>query len=521
MSRSSVPTRYRNLGDAIDRTGDADAVAIVDLGGEGGPRLLSYRDIDAQADAVARGLRRRGLSTGERVAIVSANRAEFLAAFLGIMRAGLVAVPVNWKLPAATVAAILDDCAARLVLCDAERRALCPPEFPCVVFGHPHPNPPPLAREGSEGASTFADLLDPGPFHTDEPAPDAPAMFLYTSGSSGRPKGVVLSHASHLWVVEMRRRPAGAPTERPLVAAPLYHMNALAVSQAALANHDTIILLPGFTAASYVAAASAYRATTLTSVPTMIAMILQQPELLARHDLSSVRAVRMGSAPVSRALIEAVRRAFPGAVVGNAYGTTEAGPIVFATHPAGLATPDLSVGVAHPAVELRLTGDGDEGVLQMRCPALMNDYHNLPDKTAEVMTEDGYYDTGDVFRRDAEGFYYFVGRFDDMFVSGGENIYPGEVEKLLERHPDIRQAVVVPIADELKYQKPVAFIVPRPGALPSEDEVKQFALANAAPYLHPRRVWFLAEMPLAGTNKIDRRALAARAQALLSDEAAQ
>jgi acyl-CoA synthetase (AMP-forming)/AMP-acid ligase II len=154
----------------------------------------------------------------------------------------------------------------------------------------------------------------------------------------------------------------------------------------------------------------------------------------------------------------------------------------------------------------------------MRCPALMNGYHKLPEATARAMTKDGFYITGDVFRRDAAGFYYFVGRADDMFVSGGENVYPGEVEKLLERHPDIHQAAVVPVEDELKYRKPVAFVVPRPGALPSEAEVKAFALANAAPYLHPRRVWFLPEMPLAGTNKIDRRALMARAALLLSDK---
>src|SRR5207302_494903 len=160
-----------------------------------------------------------------------------------------------------------------------------------------------------------------------------------------------------------------------------------------------------------------------------------------------------------------------------------------------------------------------EGVLQMRCPALMNGYHNLPEATARAMTPDGYYITGDLFRRDPDGFHYFIGRADDMFVSGGENIYPGEVEKLLERHPDIHQAVVVPVDDELKYRKPVAFVVPRPGAAPSEDQVKQFALANAAAYLHPRRVWFLPEMPLAGTNKIDRRALAERAAQLLSSEA--
>jgi acyl-CoA synthetase (AMP-forming)/AMP-acid ligase II len=202
-------------------------------------------------------------------------------------------------------------------------------------------------------------------------------------------------------------------------------------------------------------------------------------------------------------------------VITNGYGTTEAGPVVFVPHPEGLPTPELALGVAHPRVQMRLVAgedrDAAEGVLEMRCPALMNAYHNLPEATRKAITADGFYRTGDVFRRDSDGFYTFVGRVDDMFVSGGENIYPGEVEKLLERHPDIHQAVVVPVEDEIKGHKPVAFVVLRVGAGLTEPAVKAFALANAAPYLHPRRVWFLTELPLAGTNKVDRRALMQRA----------
>jgi acyl-CoA synthetase (AMP-forming)/AMP-acid ligase II len=144
----------------------------------------------------------------------------------------------------------------------------------------------------------------------------------------------------------------------------------------------------------------------------------------------------------------------------------------------------------------------------MKCGALMTHYHKLPAKTAEVMTKDGYYRTSDVFRRDENGFFYFVGRVDDMFVCGGENIYPGEVEKMLERHPGIHQAAVLPVPDELKGHKPVAFVVKASGVRLDEQEIKSYALAHAPAYQHPRRVFFVEEMPLAGTNKIDKRVLA-------------
>jgi len=208
--------------------------------------------------------------------------------------------------------------------------------------------------------------------------------------------------------------------------------------------------------------------------------------------------------------MDALHRALPQAAVTNAYGTTEAGPVVFGPHPQGLAQPEMSVGYPHPKVELRLVAgenrNADQGVLEMKCRALMLGYHNRPD-VPPPFTADGFYITGDVFRRDGDGFHYFVGRTDDMFVSGGENIYPADVERMLERHPDIVQAAVVPVDDEIKGQKPVAFVIAKPWRKPSEDEVKQFALANAPAYQHPRFVWFVDELPLASTNKVDRGAL--------------
>jgi acyl-CoA synthetase (AMP-forming)/AMP-acid ligase II len=490
-------SHFTNLGDLVRRERYLDKVALIDLGGEQAPREFSYRRLDAMANGVARALIERGLNRGERIGILSANRAEFLAAYNGILRAGLIAVPVNFRFPPATVAFILRDAGAKLVFCDPPRRKDVPAGMSVVCFG-------------ADGAEGFDSFLDNDRFDAVTPAPDEPAMFLYTSGSTGKPKGVVLSHQSHIWVVETRLGNQDLARHRYLIAAPLYHMNALALAQLACAAHATIVLQPQFSAPAYIEAIGRYAITWLTAVPPMIAMMLRERELLARTDLSTVEFVRMGSAPVTQSLMQALHSALPRAAVTNAYGTTEAGPVVFGSHPDGLPQPELSVGYPHSAVRLRLV-DGndraaDQGVLEMKCPAVMLGYHNRPDVPSPI-TADGFYVTGDVFRRDANGFHYFIGRTDDMFVSGGENIYPTDVERMLERHPDIAEAAIVPVDDEIKGQKPVAFVVPMPGRTLNEAEVKRFALANAPAYAHPRFVWIIDRLPLASTNKIDRVAL--------------
>lgn len=484
---------FTNLGDLIDRNRRPDKIAFIDLS-DGTPCEVSFGAFDELTCGIARALLKEGIERGERVALLAANSAEYFAAACAIMRMGAVAVPVNFKFPRETVHFIIEDCGAKFVFCDQQRRSDCPPDLPYAVLG-------------SKGQGSLDSFLERGAFESVEPDANEPAMFLYTSGSTGVPKGVSLSHQSHLWVVDTRLGGDDLSHHVFLIAAPMFHMNALALSQLAMAAHASVVLLPQFDAGAYIDAVETFHCTWLTAVPPMIAMMLREPRF-EHADLSSVESIRMGSAPVSESLMRAVRKAFPDAAIINAYGTTEAGPVVFGKHPEGLATPALSVGCSHAKVELRLRGDGepDQGVLEIKCPALMNGYHNRPDLESP-MTQDGFNITGDVFRRDENGFYFFVGRSDDMFVSGGENIYPGDVERMLERHPDIAQSCVVPIADEIKGQKPVAFVVLRAGSSVSSDAVKDFALRHAPAYQHPRFVYFMDKLPLSSTNKIDRATL--------------
>ena len=242
----------------------------------------------------------------------------------------------------------------------------------------------------------------------------------------------------------------------------------------------------------------------------MFAMMARQTELIASLDLSSVRAVTIGSAPLTEALIARVQKMFPNATVSNGYGTTEAGPSIFGDHPHGLPCPPVSIGYPIPGVEVRFAdGSPAEGVLQVRTPAMFTEYLNLPQVTHEKL-HDGWYDTGDIMRRDAAGFYYFTGRADDMFVVGGENVFPGEIEKMLERHPAVLQAAVVPVPDEIKGQIPIAFVVLKDKSFPL-DELKRFSLAEGPAYSHPRAFVVVDELPVASTHKPDKRPLMARA----------
>ena len=483
-------------------------LAVIDLKDPENPRVVDYPAYNASCDAVARGLVEWGLRPGDRIGVYCSNRLEFLEVFYGAMRAGVVPVMMGILQPKDTIAWIVEQTGLRLVSCERARAKTLPGDTPAVLVD-------------SDDAAGLAAFKRPGPLDPFVPEYDSTAFIAYTSGSTGRPKGALLSHRAHSWVAKTISQDRDfSPADTMIVAAPLYHKHAMNSIKCVLYGGSTVVLLPKFDAKAYVSAINRYRPTIVSGVPTIFAMILQQRALLEGNDYSCVRLATMGGAPASDQLIDSVAELFPNASINLIFGITETSAALFGNHREGLARPRHSIGYPIAGNEFRLVGGESDafGTLFVRSPGLMSGYLNNPEETARRIDAEGWYNTGDILRRDALGWLYFVGRSDDMFTSSGHNIYPAEVELVLERHADIEQAVVVPAPHELKHTVPYAFVVKRAGSRLDERVVQDHVLHNAPPYQYPRRVVFLERLPMTNVGKIDRRALEAEARRLKEEE---
>jgi long-chain acyl-CoA synthetase len=484
-----------------------------------GDRVLTFAELDARVNRAANALAALGVGPGDRVGLMFSNDVSFLEALFGPMRLGAVPVPLNIRMGDEALQYVLADSEAGVLLAGprlSERARAVAARVPAVKH-----------RVVQDGAQANEIEYEPWlaasvpTLARRRTAPDEICMQPYTSGSTGKPKGVLLTHGGQVWNADVIRKAILCDdTERALVAVPLYHKNALAgaVKPFLLAG-GSLVILPGFDAGEVIRAIDRYRVTYLTGVPAMYKMILAEKTLLAGHDVRSVRYALCGSAEVPDELLAEFREVF-GAPIAESYGLTEGGPVPVVNTRWGLKKRG-SCGVVFPGSEVRLVDEAgaDVGVdavgeLVVRNPGLALGYWNLPEATAKKFRE-GWLFTGDLMRRDADGYYYFVGRKDDMINVAGENVYPKEVEDILLRHPNLRDACVVPATHAVKGAVPVAFVVERQPGRTTEENVKQFFLARGAPYAHPRRVVFLDALPLGGTGKIDRAALVARARELV------
>ncbi len=504
LQEDNSMARQTNLGDVLSNRHDEATSALIDLTNPETPVHISYAALHRLANKYAHYLSRLELIAGSSVAILGVNSRAYLAGYMGILRAGLVAVPINVKQPSSMVDYVFTDANVQFALVDSDQSERVPPGVSSTDLWSP-------------------EILEYDPeddFAIVQPAGNDTAEILYTSGSTGRPKGVVLSHRSQ---IEMLRATGSTGRKPPfknrcgLVAAPLFHMNALMFSAAILASDGTVVLLPKFETELFMWAIGEYQVQLITGVPTMVAMLHQLVRGSDEKQFPSVETVYIGSAPVTNTIIKQAHELFPAAEVINSYGTTETGGGLFGAHPQGLERPEHSVGYPLPHTEVRLENADENncGVLEVRSSSNMTGYLNLPELTAKKI-QDGWINTGDKFRFDEQGFYYYVGRADDMFVCSGENIYPGELETLIEKLDAWVQASVVPTDDHRRGQIPIAFVVTDKVGQVSAQGIKEFVLSRAPAYMHPRHVFFLDELPLAATNKVDKKRLKAMAEEQLT-----
>ncbi|MFV1988630.1 MAG: class I adenylate-forming enzyme family protein [Gemmatimonadota bacterium] len=488
-----------------------DRVCLIDLSGASA-REITYRELDARMNRVATLITEAGLCAGDRIAMAIGNRFEFVEIMYGAMRAGVVPVPLNTRQGADVLDYIIRDAACEAAFVEP---AACPKAEAvirgagidrCWILGAPQ------GRRGRRPGYEEVLLNASSGFDSPRLGVDHPAFQPYTSGSTGRPKGVVLTHEGQLWWVRcLQKYWPTIPEARALAAVPLYHKNAMAGAiKPLLQAGGSVVLLPNFEPERFLRTLAEYRCTTAGGVPAVFTLLLQHRDLIDTLDLSALESLKLGSAPVQEQLLDEVEAVF-GVSVGESYGLTEGGPVMIGPPVDGGAVPRGSCGVAWPEGEVKLVGEAGaesqtDGELYVRNPGVTPGYYNLPETNAARLA-DGWLATGDLFHCDTEGFFYFRGRTDDMFNSGGENIYPKEVENLLLAHPDVADAAVVPIRHDVKGHVPVAMVLLRPGARADEAALKTFALEEGPAYAHPRRIILVNEMPLSGAGKVDRAAV--------------
>lgn len=491
---------------------------------EDGDTTLSYAALDERAHRLATLLRAHGIGPRERVLLLFPNDYRFVECFLGALKAGASVVLGNVKLGADTLAYIAEHSEAIALVTHAdllERVEAVRAAVPALRLTL-------LADGQADGALSYDEALadvGSGDGHSADVDPNDEALLMYTSGSSGIPKGCMLSHANTWWQARSSARTMMLDErDKALIMGPLYHANALwAGMLPMLFVGGALTILPGFDAERALDSIDRHRPTYTSGTPSMFSLLLARHARAPRRDLSSIRLLICGSAPVPEELMEALGRNFDADVV-ESYGLTEGGANVVTPRwgikklgSTGLPVPDVEIMVIDPENPEDECGPGEVGELWTRSPANALGYLKQPEITRERFLPDGWLRTGDLVRRDDQGYVYVCGRVDDMINCGGENVYPKEVESVLLGHPEVEDVCVVPAKHAVKGEAPVAWVVlRRPGAI-GEEELKRFFLERAPAYAHPRRVFFRDELPVSGTNKLDRRALTEAAAALLPD----
>lgn len=473
---------------------------------------LTYAQLNARANQLAHGLKALGLKKGDRVALLFYNRLEFPEVLFGAAKLGAILVPLNFRLAGPEFQYMLNDSGASAIIYEDAFA----PTIDAI-------------RPGLETVQSYLMLGQAQLPYTidyeawrDQASPAEPdeglgveladeLKIIYTSGTTGRPKGAVLTHQNALFtslnqIIDFRF----GPDDVNLAAMPMFHVGLYVMTFANWYGGGRVVVLPSrpsFDPEEAVATIQRERATNLIMVPSQWHMILQIPGV-EKYDLSSLRLAVAGGAPVPMVDAEQIVEIFHLPWFGNAYGLTEASSTTSVSGPGDLFRKPGTCGRPLFHNEMRVVNDqdrellpGEVGELLQRGPCVMKEYWRRPEATAETV-RNGWLHTGDLAKIDEEGYVYIVDRKKDLIISGGENIYPAEVEDVLYRHPQILEVAIIGVPDEKWGESVKALVVPKPGQKLAAQEVIDFCRPYIASYKKPRYVEFVDSLPRTPSGKV-------------------
>jgi long-chain acyl-CoA synthetase len=530
---------------AADRYRDRTALSFMGV-------EKSYSELEAEANQLANALVEMGVEPGERVGLYIPNEPLFPVAYYGVIKTGAIAVPLNLRMDPDTLVYVLDDSDVDVMISSA----YIPEDEPGIAW------PVGLAEQSGvetllmpgrsdeeKGVKNYSHLTTDQPTEFDivDRAYDAIAAQPYTSGTTGKPKGVKLSHENLLSAIESYDKSGlGIDADFSLVLVlPLFHIYALnALMSSFLARGGHLDLQPRPEAESLLGAIDQYDAEVFAGVPALYTQMFrtwrEDPDA---YDLSSLEYVVCAAAPLAEEVRKTIQEEW-GVVMIEGWGMTETSPAGTIEPVAGVRKEAGCVGPPVPGVDIKIVNpetretrvgpediqpfpsddiDFDDeaqvtGELAIRGDSVFGGYHGRPEKTEAVFDDEGWFYTGDIARVDEDGYFWIVDRADDMILSGGNNIYPAEVEDALYEHPDVAEAAVVAAPHEVKGEAPVAFVVLEEGADATEEDLRTFSLEHVASYAHPRRVFFVEELPRSATQKVQRFKLAQEAEQRVGGE---
>ncbi|MGK2285535.1 acyl-CoA synthetase [Pedomonas sp. V897] len=475
-------------------------------------RSVTYAQLDARAARVAALLDSLGLAPGDRVAMLCRNRIAFFELLFGCAKRGTILVPLNWRMPPAELSALIADCRPGLIVYGAEDAAAARAvagSVPCLA----------LDDDGPDGYE--ARLTACQPAATRELWPQDEVWFLiYTSGTTGAPKAVMHTYGMALAnYVNLSQAIDLRQGETTLNFLPLFHIAGINLyTLPVLMSGGQAIIMPGFDVEQLVELLAAGRLDTVFAVPSVYQQLSLHPRF-EDIDVSGVRHWGCGGAPLSDTLTR--RYLARGVRVCNGMGMTETGPTAFLMDPENAPRKVGSVGKPQLLCQVRIVDAqgrdvprGERGEIWFRGPGVTPGYWGRPEETARAFAPGGWLRSGDIGWQDADGYYYVAGRIKDMFISGGENVYPAEVENVLVQHPAVLEAAVVGVPDERWGEVGCAYLLLQPGAArPDAAELAAFCRERLAAYKVPRSFVVLSDFPRTASGKIQKHLLRQKAMA--------